>query len=241
MRSIVNQDYWDEGYQNLTLRYNEDLILFKEIFDKFLKPNGTCFEVGCYPGGYLIYLGKRFNYIVSGIDKTPFIKDRLPLLIKSENVHLGNLFNEDFMDFKSSETYDMVCSFGFLEHFSDLNSIIEKHINLVKPSGILILTCPNFTRGQYLFHRLFDSQSLDRHVTETMVLSRWREILKKNNMDILFDGYYKTIDFWTESTKHKIIVYLLQYLAKKIDSHINYPNCWFSPYMISVSKKNDDV
>lgn len=245
MSSIVDQNYWDKGYQKLTLRYNEDSILFKEIFDKFLKPNGTCFEVGCYPGGYLVYLGKKFNYTVSGIDRTPFIEDRLPSFINSENVKIGQFFNEDFMHFHSSKTYDVVCSFGFIEHFSDLDTVIEKHIKLVKPSGILILACPNFTRGQYLFHRLFDLKNLDRHVVDTMSLPRWREILKRNNMDILYDGYYKTMEFWTESFPQnnisQRILNIIQRTSNKIDRHIHIPNRWFSPYMISVSKKSDDA
>jgi len=241
MRSIVDQNYWDDGYQNLDLTYNENSILFKEIFDKFLKPNGTCFEVGCYPGGYLVYLGKKFNYTVYGIDRTPYINSRLPSFLNSENVKVGQFFNEDFIHFKSSKTYDVVCSFGFIEHFSDLDTIVEKHINLVKPSGILILACPNFTRGQYIFHRLFDSKNLKRHVLENMNLHRWRDILMRNNMDILYDGYYKTIEFWTESfpqnnLSQRILNMILR-TSTTIDHHIHVPNRWFSPYMISVSKK----
>ncbi|WP_440950019.1 class I SAM-dependent methyltransferase [Methanosphaerula subterraneus] len=245
MSSIVDQNYWDKGYQNLTLRYNEDSILFKEIFDKYLKPNGTCFEVGCYPGGYLVYLGKKFNYTVNGIDRTPFIEDRLPSFLNSERVKIGHFFNEDFLNFDPPETYDVVCSFGFIEHFSDLDAVIEKHTDLLKPSGILIIACPNFTRGQYIFHRLFDSKNLDRHVVETMSLPRWREILKKNNMEILYDGYYKTINFWTESFPQNFIsqkiLDIIQKTSNKIDRHVHIPNRWFSPYMISISKKSDDV
>jgi len=205
MSSVVDQEHWDKGYKNLAFKYNEDNILFKDIFYKYLKPNGTCFEVGCYPGGYLIYLGKNFNYCVSGIDKTPLTKERLPFYMKSENVSVGHFFNEDFLSFNPSEKYDVVFSFGFIEHFKDLDAIIEKHINLVKPTGILIIACPNFTRGQYLFHRLFDSQNLDHHVIDTMNLCRWREILKRNDMDILYDGYYETIKFWTECSQKNII------------------------------------
>jgi len=245
MGSTVKQDYWDNGYQNLTLIYNEDSILFKDIFEKFLKPNGSCFEIGCYPGKYLIYLGKKFNYTVNGIDRTPFIRDRLPSFVNSEKVKIGQFFNEDFFQFHTSKTYDVVYSFGFIEHYSDLDMVIEKHINLVKPSGILILACPNFTGGQYLFHRIFDSENLNRHFVDTMSLPRWREILKRNNMEKLYDGYYKTMEFWTESyPQNKIsrnVLNIIQRASNIIDCHIQIPNRWFSPYMISVSKKMSDI
>lgn len=241
MSSIVDQTYWDSGYENLKFKYREDNILFKDIFERFLEAEGTCFEVGCYPGGYLIYLGKKYNYTVSGIDRTPYIESRLPMYLESEGITRGHLFNEDFLHFETKETYDVVCSFGFLEHFSDLDTIVQKHINLVKPSGILILACPNFRKGQYLFHRTFDSENLSRHVLSTMNISRWRDILSRNNMDVLYDGYYKTVDFWTESFPSSAIsqriLLGIQHIAKKVDSHIHIPNRWFSPYLISVSKK----
>lgn len=241
MNSIVPQENWDKSYENFPLNYDETLIQFKPLFDKYLIPNGTCFEVGCYPGNYSIYLGKKFNYTISGIDKTPHIVDRLPQLFKSKGVKVGQLYYEDFLNFQPSEKYDVVCSYGFIEHFLDLEMILKKHIDLLKPSGILIITCPNFTRGQYLFHKLFDSENLKHHVLKSMSLSRWRPILKENDMELLCDGYYRTVDFWMNESPQNVIsrkvAGLIQIIAKTIDNNIDIPNRWFSPYLFSISKK----
>jgi cyclopropane fatty-acyl-phospholipid synthase-like methyltransferase len=241
MNSIVPQEKWDKSYENLTLNYDETLIQFKQLFNKYLVSNGTCFEVGCYPGNYSVYLGKKFNYSISGIDKTPHVVDRLPKLLKSEGVKVDHLYHEDFLDFKPSEKYDVVCSFGFIEHFLDLEMIFKKHIDLLKPSGILIITCPNFTRGQYLFHKLFDSENLKQHVINSMNLPRWRRILKENDMEVLCDGYYRTVDFWTNDLSQNMISQkgagFIKIISKTINNNTDLPNRWFSPYLFSISKK----
>lgn len=241
MNSIVPQEIWDKSYEKLDLKYDENLILFKPLFDKYLHPNGTCFEVGCYPGYYSVYLGKRFNYLVNGIDKTPYIRERLPLLLKSEGINIGHLYCYDFLDFIPNEKYDVVCSFGFIEHFKNLDTILKKHIDLLKPSGILIITCPNFTKGQYFFHKLFDSKNLKNHVISSMNLPLWRKILKENEMELLSDGYYYTVDFWVNELPRNSIVRIgvdfIQIIAKAINNRINFPNKWFSPYLFSISRK----
>jgi 2-polyprenyl-3-methyl-5-hydroxy-6-metoxy-1,4-benzoquinol methylase len=38
-----------------------------------------------------------------------------------------------------------VISFGFIEHFDNPENVIQKHLDLLKPGGILIVGVPNFT------------------------------------------------------------------------------------------------
>lgn len=246
MTSIVSQKYWDNSYEKLNLVYDQDNILFKDLFCRYLHPHGSCFEVGCYPGNYLIYLCKQFNYIAYGIDNTPFIVSHLPSYLKWHNIEVGNLYHEDFQNFESNEKYDVVCSFGFIEHFNNYQEIIEKHVKLVKPGGILIITCPNFRKIQYLYHRFLDFSNLQRHVLDAMDLNIWKEILNNNDMKILHIGYYKSIDFWADSQENcnnnmikKGIIKLTQSISKCVDKYLNYPNSWTSPYMVCISQKND--
>ncbi len=243
MSSIIPQIIWDSSYKDLTLKYNESAIQFKPLFDQFLSTNGTCFEVGCYPGNYSIYLGKKFNYTINGIDKTPYIVDKLPELLKIEKVKVGKFVWGDFLEFRSEEQFDVVCSFGFIEHFSDLNSILKKHVDLVKPSGILIITSPNFTGGQLLLHKLFDNENLKYHITSTMDLNKWKHILKQYGMNILSDGYYRTADFWVNDIPKSVIeqkiIQAIQKTFSYFDSKIDFPNQWFSPYLYCISQKKE--
>jgi len=244
MKSVVNQTYWDITYSDYELRYDETLILFKDLFHKYLPKNGKCIEIGCYPGNYLIYLGKKFNYEVSGIDKTPYI-ERLRPYFEKNDVKIGNIFFDDFSTFSTNEKYDVVCSFGFIEHFENTEEIIKKHISLLETSGICIISSPNFRKIQYILHYLLDKQNMDRHVTDSMNLKRWRTILEENDMEILHCGYYETACFWTDSSNQN---YLQKYCSKiisiiftHINNHIYYPNPYSSPHMICISRKKGDL
>ena len=151
------------------------------------------------PSNFLIYLGKRFGYVVSGIDTVPYITSRLPSHIVRNGVKIGEFYHQDLLTFESNQTYDVVCSFGFIEHFSNFEDVIEKHIRLVKPRGTLILSCPNFRGLQYILHRLLDPTNLHRHVLSAMNLRRWRMLLERNSMVLQYHGYYRKAGFWWDT------------------------------------------
>ncbi len=244
MTSITTQEYWDSSYEKLELVYDPKIIQFKDLFNKYLKPNGTCLEIGCYPGNYLIYLGNKFNYEVSGVDTTPFLLTRLPLHLAQNNIKIGKLYNENFLTFNPGKKYDVVCSFGFIEHFIDFGKIIEKHIQLVKPSGILVITCPNFRKLQHILHRFLDPENLQRHNLVSMDLKKWTKVLQNNNMKVLYKGYSETTDFWADSPKNGMIKnYIsnnIRYLFNHINQHVNLPNPWTSPYIVCIAQKMEE-
>lgn len=239
--SVVNQEFWHDRYSSVTGDFDEDRLGFRDIFDQYFTPGGTCFEVGCYPGRFLAYLCNRFGYTANGIDWTPFVRTRMPAFLSRHGVRLGEFFCEDFEKFRCGQTFDLVYSLGFIEHFSNLEEIIRRHIELVKVGGTLFLSCPNFRGLQFFFHRIFDTENLRAHVTPTMNLARWRRVLEASGMEILRDGYYRTVGFWTspESTNGlmRSVSGSIAELAERLDPHFDAPNRWVSPHMFSVSRK----
>jgi SAM-dependent methyltransferase len=243
MSNVVNQEYWDSSYSNLNLEYDENKILFKNLFEEYLhhNPQGSCIEIGCYPGNYLIYLCNKFKYVANGVDTTPYINTRLVSHLKNNNISTGDFYQQDFMNFKPGITYDLVCSFGFIEHFDNIEDVLLKHIKLVKPSGTLVISCPNFRKIQYILHKLLDSDNLERHVLETMDLKKMTQILEKYDMEVLFGGYFKTADFWIDSNHQSILKFKLAqcvtYICKFIDKYVDIPNSWLSPHIVCIAKK----
>ena len=239
--SVIAQTYWDQVWNGWTIAYDEGSILFREKFDRHLLAGGTCFEVGCFPGNFLIYLSRRFGYTVSGIDATPGIESRMPEHLRSHGVTIGKLYSGDFFTFEHEEQYDVVCSFGFIEHFENLDTVIERHIRLVKPGGVLVISCPNFRKVQWLVRRTLEPANLRRHVLETMNLKAWRRVLERNGMEVLEDGYYRTAAFWSGDTRDtwwaRRAANLMMRLARRVDLHVNWPNRFTSPYMVSFSRK----
>ncbi len=118
---------------------------------------------------------------------------------------------------------------------------MEKHLRMVAPGGTLIVSCPNFRYAQFVFHRLLDPVNLSRHVLAAMDLSRWRQVLTRNGMEILHHDYYRTAGFWADTPRPGRLashaVYYVKRINQVIDLRMNYPNRFLSPYMISISRK----
>lgn len=218
-------------------------MLFKDLFAKHLGRGGTCFEIGCYPGPYLIYLGKTFGYTVGGIDTTPGVVAALPDLVRSQGVEVSGFVQGDFLTYALDQQYDVVCSFGFIEHFLNYEEVIRRHIALVKPGGILVLSCPNFRRLQWVFHRLFDAPNLRRHVLAAMNFREWNKIFSEAGMEVLHQSYYRTCEVWRtrEGSPRPIrdkVAWRLVRLAQALDTRIRWPNRWTSPYMVTFARKS---
>ena len=240
MANLASQDYWDSAYGKRELRYRAEAVEFVKTFARFLKRGGSCFEVGCYPGNFLIYLCREFGYVANGIDRTPHVTTRLRDHLRANGVAVGTLYQGDFLTFQTSERFDVVCSFGFIEHFEEFPTVIQRHIDLVAPGGTLILTCPNFRRFQFLLHWLFDRENLRHHVLASMDLRRWGEVLEQNGMTVLHQGYALTAGFWTEAPGDSLSGRLgrrLERLSAAIDARVEYPNRCTSPYMVCIAPK----
>jgi SAM-dependent methyltransferase len=239
--SLAPQEYWDEAYAGLDLHYRPERVPFGELFALYLPSSGTCFEVGCYPGDFLIYLGQQFGYRVSGIDRTPLTELALPDHCRRHGVSVGELSCGDFFSVPIADRYDVVASFGFVEHFDDVEAVIERQADLVADGGTIVISAPNFRRGQYVLHRLLDADNLRRHSLPAMDLERWARVLRSRGFEILFAGYAVTADFWIDHPNPSKLRFLaargVQRLAGAVTRLVDFPNPVFSPYMICFARK----
>jgi 2-polyprenyl-3-methyl-5-hydroxy-6-metoxy-1,4-benzoquinol methylase len=240
VKPIIEQTYWDDGYEALPMSYRPERVELKDVFARHISTGDACLEIGCYPGDYLIYLGRTFGCTVSGVDLTPKV-ELLAEHIRKNGALVGTIEKLDFIAMQETTTYDVVFSWGFIEHFENFEEIIEKHARLVKPGGKLILGCPNFRNLQYLLHLLCDPINLRRHNLRAMDLKKWRRTLRVAGLSVLECGFYRTAQFWVDTPRlipgigH--IVYRLQKTCDWIDSHIAYPNTLLSPYIYIVARK----
>lgn len=234
-------EYWNSLYANQPLVYRESRVQFKEIFARFLPTGGRCLEIGCYPGDYLLYLCKTFSYEANGIDTAPGVATELSEHFRCNGVKVGHFGQADFNEFAPAQLYDIVCSFGFIEHFHNFREVIRRHTKLVAPGGTLVISAPNFRYIQFVLHRIFDSENLSRHVLPAMDLSIWKEELLRCGMDVIFSSYYRTFDFWVESAdRSRLTLWLLGQLNRYAywpDAHLDWPNRFTSPYFICIARR----
>lgn len=246
--AIVSKDYWS----NFWSKYKPEIVtsvLFEDIFEKYLSynPKLRCIEIGCVPGNFLIFLHKRYGYRIYGMDYC----DEFETLIenmKINGVRRYKIFKENFLFWNPALRFDIVCSFGFIEHFTNYEEVIEKHIHLLKRDGLLIITVPNFRYGQAILHILFkDFQNVVKTHNLTVMNPRTlKKLLEKKGLKIIFLNYYQTFDFWLvnprEGNSFNSIEKLLLWLIWRIKTFltkfkVTIPNKYFSPHIVCVAQK----
>ena len=196
--NLASQDFWDKGYEGVRLSLpakNDSTRKF--INDFYQGSEGTVLEIGCFPGRYLAVFG-QLGFILNGIDLTPQV-NVLKDWFESLYFKVGDFYQCDFAEFRPKEKYDVVISFGFIEHFTDWEEQIERHIALVGDRGSIMITTPNF-RGtvQNFLHRYFDRENYRRHFIPSMDPLAWAHILELHGFEIIYAGYFGKFDFWTD-------------------------------------------
>jgi 2-polyprenyl-3-methyl-5-hydroxy-6-metoxy-1,4-benzoquinol methylase len=239
---LSEKSFWDQEWRNR--KENDMDFVFGELFRKYLPHSGgTFFEVGCAPGRIMCYFHKIMEYQVNGIDYSS-IKDIEDYLINN-GIENFKLYDGDFTQTTIEEEYDVVASFGFIEHFVDIQDIIERHKTLVKKNGYLILQVPNLRFFNWLLYRIFNPKLLNIHNLKAMELDTLRRAVGEG-YECLYAGYYKTcfVSFQEDNTEldKRPLLKTLFLAMKKTMSFFqleNIPNRFFSPYIVMITKNKE--
>lgn len=197
----TDKDYWDSTYARKEKKpypiAKEHPV--REWLEKYspVTVENSCIEVGCYPGRFLSIFGV-LGYKLNGVDFTENLAF-VPEWLKEEGYKVGDFWKKDFFKEEINQTFDLVYSMGFIEHFIDIENTINRHIKLVGDEGLLIIEAPNFYGWfQNLLHRLLDKENLKVHHIPAMDVKVWAEVLQKNDFEILYAGYFGKYGFWVE-------------------------------------------
>jgi 2-polyprenyl-3-methyl-5-hydroxy-6-metoxy-1,4-benzoquinol methylase len=241
--NLANQSYWDDSYALYQLNETvaDDDIIKKWILKYVPKTNnGECFEIGCFPGRYLTVMGD-LGYTLNGIDLTPRVNSDFPEWLKSKGYKIGSFIKDDFLKLKSEKKYDLVCSFGFIEHFTNWDEIFEKHIELVNEEGYIVIETPNF-RGffQRLIHYVLDYENYKRHYVPSMNPKKWKKLCEKHGFTTIYSGYIGEFQFWidkqpTTYIKTKLFNRLITNYERMKKWKPNNPH--YSPYCGIIAKR----
>ena len=147
----------------------------------------------------------------------------------------------DFLNYLSTKKYDVVSSFGFIEHFCDTADILLRHLDILRDGGYLVITVPNFKGMQYFYHRLFDWENLRLHNTDNAMSKRFfKSFFEKRGHKIIFLDYYRYSDFWVEKPS-KLYYYPITLigLLLKMFLRIIYriKSKWTSSFIICIVQK----
>jgi 2-polyprenyl-3-methyl-5-hydroxy-6-metoxy-1,4-benzoquinol methylase len=167
---------------------NSELI---KIFDTYLpRQRGLkILEIGGAPGQFLAYLAREFGYAAHAIDYSTIGCDKMREAFEIANVD-ATIYNRDiFGDLSDLPRFDIVFSMGFIEHFSDLDSIVGKHLELLKKQGVLLLGVPNYRGISLSVLKRLAPQKLSMHNFEAMDIKNWESFEKKYGLKTIFKAY----------------------------------------------------
>ena len=248
----TNRDYWDKSWESLNfykknnlLKYTPSYQRFNKLFDVFLiKSSLKYLEVGCGKGKWMVYFSKKYNYDVYGIDYSD-IGCRMAIENLNNNNVKGNVLCEDLFDNTlEKKSFDVVMSMGVIEHYDLPKKVLEKHVELLKKGGILIVSVPNFNRKSIYYkiiNKLFDKNQLEKtHNLKIMEKKYFLERVNDFNLKILFFDYFGPINLLLPIQKEldKKILYFIHFINQIIGLLSFFiKSKKFSPYLLLVAKK----
>ena len=166
---LTEVQFWDNYWANCKLPSTVDMSFsFERCLAQALKGNlhgikGDVFEVGCAPGKWLAFMAKEFAMNPSGIEYS-----EAGMIATLENFKIlqlapDSIWTGDFFQTEPARQFNVVMSFGFIEHFDDVDDVVELHLQWLKPGGILILGVPNFCGIYSVIQGVLDREILNKH------------------------------------------------------------------------------
>jgi 2-polyprenyl-3-methyl-5-hydroxy-6-metoxy-1,4-benzoquinol methylase len=186
--ALTDEAFWDRVWGDVQMpalidekvRWQLALArLFKRVLS--VDPTLSVFEVGCAPGRWLVWFNKNFGYTACGCDLSRRAAETARRNLEMCDVP-GKVYTADITTGRDvpEHLFDVVVSIGVIEHFADPETVVRRHLDLLKPEGTLILEVPNM--AGWVNHRLLSSAGmqslLDVHNLSTMspaVFRSWAE------------------------------------------------------------------
>jgi len=186
----AGRDYWDSlwgarqppdpiaptqsGYANYVNRK------FHGFFVSHLarmRPGASFLEVGCARSAWLPYFATEFKFEVAGLDYSEIGCQQEQTLLSLAGLEgriiCADLFTPPEWMFGS---FDIVCTFGVVEHFQNTDECIRALARYLKPGGIAITIVPNMCGVIGRLTRMLNRPIFDIHVplsSESLASAHW--------------------------------------------------------------------
>lgn len=248
MTDLTTPIYW-ERRQNTPaiLPRNDPLNELLEAMVPFLKAyEGKDFlEIGCSPGLVSSEICRRLHFEPFGVDSSPGADIYLTNMKNRAGVE-ASLAKCDVRDYWPQRNFNVVTSFGLVEHFSDPVQILLQHDRLCRPGGLVVVSVPNFRYVQWVYHYLLDRSDLRRHNTQIMTLDTFSSFASLCSHDILLLGHIGRVSFWNSDQEGSVVGNMLRKIVSfgicTLTSDILAPllpadSPFYSPWILYIGRK----
>lgn len=209
-------------------------------------------EIGAGNSQWLPYFAKEFGFEVTGLDYSQLGCQQAQQNLAEEGVK-GDVILADFFDPPETmlSTFDVVVSFGVVEHFENTQQCLSAIARFLKPGGIMFTLIPNLLGLIGKLQTILDRDTYDLHVPmDQSNLQRAHEQASLNVLDcryFIFSDFgvcninnlpHESKEYALKRTLLRVIVQLtLPFWVIEEYTRILKPNRLTSPYVICVAGK----
>jgi len=260
INDIWGHDSWEKFYRTQRIIQikpltgffaSYDIYLCDAILEKYLpkylgfsKNKPKICEIGCGDGEMIKKIADKFNYSPYGIEYSQIAAKQSKKL--GIRVIEGDVFSEE-LNKKYSNFFDVIYSYGFIEHIIPPENAIQTHLNLLKKNGILVIQIPRFKGFNYWRVKIFRPSLLPLHNLEIMESEKIHSLMKKFKCRKLICKNYGTFKLRLPPEKRDFVYYVLKTI-NLLDYIINpllrilfkdkgFETRFFSPSIIYIGKK----
>jgi SAM-dependent methyltransferase len=172
---LSKKEQWESRWSKVSknkLTFDPEQPMFREmhrILRRYLSQvfNGKFLEVGAYPGKYLWYFYKYHGYEPWGVEYVESCAHQAQEMLDSAKIP-AHMIVEDFFNLRADkyiegDGWDLVASFGFVEHFDEPEVAVSKHLEVACPGGLVIVSVPNHAGWNGKIMRYVDNDKWKQH------------------------------------------------------------------------------
>ena len=241
-QNLTDRSFWKSFWESRKglIFYIKSNYIFGDILAKLIaeKKIKTAIELGGFPGYYSIYL-KKYQHLDTTLFDYFIHEGLINELLEKNGLKPGdiNIIEADLFNYKPEKLYDMVLSFGLIEHFNDTKAIIESHLQFLKPGGVLFITLPNFKSVNGWVQRKFDRENYDKHNINSMNLKLLTDCCKDLGLKEVEAYYHGRFSVWLENKSEqsgtaKALVKIIWFAGKIATKIIPVESKALSPYIV---------
>jgi 2-polyprenyl-3-methyl-5-hydroxy-6-metoxy-1,4-benzoquinol methylase len=235
--------------------YDEHLR-WNAIFPRYLGDlrGSRVLEVGSAPGEYIVEFSQKYGCIPYGVEYSDIGAELNRKVFARNgfdpaNVIYADFFSDEFHQ-KYKERFRVVISRGFIEHFTDVKSVIDRHMNVLAPGGYLIVSVPNLRGINYTLADVFNKEVIPLHNIEIMHKHVFADLFVRKDLERLFCDHYGTFSFYVFTAGRSPVMQRTLKAAYKVQPILNLAfrtlfgnkgaeSRFLSPYLLCIGRKID--
>ena len=259
-KKLSTKEYWDSVLARAVLPRVNSQETFNyygtmKFIDQVLAgvQKKTILEIGCGSSGWLPYFAQKYNYLVSGLDYSEIGCQLAEQNLKMLNIEYDEIICEDIFKWKPEKKYDVIFSYGVIEHFEYPESILQIIYNKLNAEGIVITLVPNLQGLNGKLFKLFVKDIYDMHkVFSKEYLRGIHEETGFHNIKTEYIGPFFLNSNWEKSQhwlfnektiRRKVLLKAISRMNLlmgnfQVKLNMEPANRFFSPYIVSIMKKS---